>query len=150
MNRPTIVTCYYKISSKRPHENYIKYIDYFLGNLRPDINLILFTSSDMINFFNKYTIVKSNIKVVVKDFDSIILTNKYKFAWESQYKLDHTDDEDKQPNKSNKNVVRLSRLCHGNKLDANHFYLKALSRAERASWPRSSPRWIIWSGSRPR
>ena len=48
---------------------------------------------------------------------------------ESQYKLDHTDDEDKQPNKSNKNAVRLSRLCHGNKLDANHFYLKALSRS---------------------
>ena len=48
---------------------------------------------------------------------------------ESQYKLVHTDDEDKQPNKSNKNAVRLSRLCHGNKLDANHFYLKALSRS---------------------
>ena len=48
---------------------------------------------------------------------------------ESQYKSDHGEDEDKRPIKHNKKAVRFGRLCHGNKLDANHFYLKALSRS---------------------
>ena len=89
MNKPTIVTCYYKISSKRPHEHYVKYIDYFLGNLNPNINLVLFTSSDMVGFFNKYTSVKPNIRVVVKEFEQIPLYIKYKDIWEKQYMLDN-------------------------------------------------------------
>ena len=89
MDKPTIVTCYYKISSKRPHDHYVKYIDYFLGNLSSNVNLVLFTSSDMVGFFNKYTEVKPNIRVVIKEFEQIPLYIKYLNIWENQYRMDN-------------------------------------------------------------
>jgi len=48
---------------------------------------------------------------------------------ESQTKSSHSEDEHTLRIKFNKKGARFTRLCHGNKLDANHFYLKALSRS---------------------
>jgi len=60
---------------------------------------------------------------------SVLLNfSKYDYG-ECQHKSDLSDNEDKLSIKSNKPVIRLNRLSHGNKLDAKQFYLKALKRS---------------------
>jgi hypothetical protein len=89
MDNPILVTCYYKIESKRPHEHYLKYIDLFLTNLQNDVNLVLYTSIDLVSMFEKYTEIKPNIKIIVKEFEQIPLYKKYIEIWDAQYKLDN-------------------------------------------------------------
>ena len=57
---------------------------------------------------------------------SVLLNLSQYYYNENQHKSDDSDDEGKSLTKP---AVRLSRLSHGNKLDAHHFYLKALQKS---------------------
>lgn len=85
----TLVTCYYKIKSKRPHSDYLKYIDNLLGNLNDSINMVIYTSSDLVNIFTKYVKNKSRIIIITKEFEDIPLYKKYIGIWDSQYTKDN-------------------------------------------------------------
>ncbi len=87
-NSVTLVTCYYNIKSKRPHNDYLKYIDLLLKNLDKNINLIIYTASDLVYIFEKYLITHNNFKLAIKNFEDISLYNKYKEIWEHQYQKD--------------------------------------------------------------
>ena len=53
-NTVTVVTCYYKIPSKRTHNTYDMYIKNFLGNISTNCFLIIFTSQDLVSYLKSY------------------------------------------------------------------------------------------------
>ncbi len=86
--KTTLVTCYYKIPSKQSHEKYNEYITNFFENLNPDVNLVIFTSSDLIAYFHNFIKNKDNIKIIVREFNDLFIKNKYNNIWEKQYEMD--------------------------------------------------------------
>lgn len=88
MSNSTLVSCYYKIMSKRPHSEYDKYIQNLLSRL--ENNLVIYTSADLVDYFNIYIENKSNIKIIIKEFEDIPLYKKYLHIWNLQEKLDRS------------------------------------------------------------
>jgi hypothetical protein len=89
MESVTIVTCYYKIPSKHNHNNYNIWIKNLLQNLK--CNLIIFTSSKLVNYFKYITINNKflNLKIIVKEFNDLDILKKYNMNfWSSQYTID--------------------------------------------------------------
>lgn len=90
-NKLTVVTCYYKVPSKHNHNNYDVWIKYLLNNIK--CNLIMFTSSDLLNYFENILNNNKNIKVqiIIKEFNDLDILKKYNFDfWTYQYKFDPT------------------------------------------------------------
>jgi len=89
-NTVTIVTCYYKIPSKRTHDTYDMYIKNFLGNLSTHCFLIIFTSQDLVSYLKSYLNenIINNIFFIIKEFEDIEINKKYKHIWENQYMID--------------------------------------------------------------
>jgi hypothetical protein len=88
----TVVTCYYHIKSKRSHTHYDSYITNLFSNANIDTNFVIFTSNNLYEYIQKKTEHMKNIKIIIKDFDTIELFNKYKHIWEHQYFLDKQKD----------------------------------------------------------
>ena len=84
----TVVSCYYKIKSKRSHCNYDNYINKLFNNINSDVNFLLFTSKDLENYFLEKTNSLKNIKIIIKEFNDIPLFNQYKHIWNKQYEID--------------------------------------------------------------
>ena len=91
MESVTVVSCYYKIPSKHNHYNYNIWIQNLLLNLH--CNIIIFTSSDLASYFEKYKINNKNLKllIIVKEFNNLDILKKYNIDfWNNQYKIDPT------------------------------------------------------------
>ncbi len=88
----TIVTCYYKIKSKKTHDLYDIYINNLFNNLNPLSNIVIFTSDDLVDYLKQKIINNKNFKIIVKNFENIELFNKYKHIWDSQYEMDLQKD----------------------------------------------------------
>lgn len=88
----TVVSCYYKIKSKRSHDCYDIYIDNLFNNINTDVNFVVFTSKDLENYLLDKTKLLKNIKIIVKEFEEIELLRKYENIWENQYNLDFKKD----------------------------------------------------------
>lgn len=84
----SIVSCYYKIKSKRSHTNYDNYINNLFNNINKNVNFVLFTSKDLEEYFLIKTKTLRNIKIIIKEFNEIELFNQYKDIWDNQYKMD--------------------------------------------------------------
>jgi hypothetical protein len=84
----SIISCYYKIKSKRSHDNYDNYINNLFNSINKNVNFVLFTSKDLEEYFLIKTKLLTNVKVIVKEFDNIELLNNYLNIWESHYKMD--------------------------------------------------------------
>lgn len=84
----TIVSCYYKIKSKRSHDHYDNYINKLFNNINKNINYILFTNKDSEEYFLTKTKLLFNIKIIIKEFNEIPLLNQYKNIWNNQYQMD--------------------------------------------------------------
>ncbi len=86
MSNITLVSCYYKIPSKRTHNEYDLYISNLLRNIRG--NMVIYTSEDLVDYLNGYVQNKSNVLIIVKPFDTIRLYNEYSHIWEQQERMD--------------------------------------------------------------
>jgi len=84
----SIVSCYYKIKSKRSHDNYNNYINNLFNNINSNVNFIIFTSKDLENYLLDKTKRIKNIKIITKEFEDIKLLTQYNQIWEKQYNLD--------------------------------------------------------------
>lgn len=84
----TIVSCYYRIKSKRPHKHYDIYINNLFNNLNPKCQMVIFTSEDLLDYLKTKTNLNNNIKIIVKNFLELPLYIKYLNIWEYQYSLD--------------------------------------------------------------
>lgn len=84
MNSVTIVSCYYKINSKRSHEQYCLYINNLLNNLKA--NIVIYTSGDQYNYLNTFS--NNSMKLIIKNFEDINLYSKYKNILPNQYQMD--------------------------------------------------------------
>lgn len=85
MNTITIVTCYYKIKSKRTHECYMNYMNNFFNNI--NANIVVYTSESDSKLLDKFK--NDKIKIVIKEFDQIELYKKYFNIMEEQYQMDN-------------------------------------------------------------
>jgi len=81
----TLVSCYYKINSKHPVENYNTWILNFIPNFYG--NLVIYTSSDLVDYFNPL-IKDKNIKLIIKNITDLTIYKKYEDIWEEQKKKD--------------------------------------------------------------
>lgn len=84
----SIISCYYKIKSKRSHSIYDNYISNLFTNIDRNANFILFTSKDLEEYFLRKTKLLNNVKIIIKEFDEIELFNQYKDIWDNQYQID--------------------------------------------------------------
>ena len=88
-NSLTIVTCYYKIPSKHSHDNYHIWINDLLLNIK--CNIIIFTSSDLVDYFENIKLININLnlKIIVKEFNELDILKKYDiFFWKYQYTIE--------------------------------------------------------------
>lgn len=85
MNTITIVTCYYKIKSKRTHECYVNYINNFFNNI--SANIVVYTSKEDSKLLSKFQ--NDKIKIVIKEFNQIELYKKYSNIMKKQYEMDN-------------------------------------------------------------
>jgi len=81
----TIVSVYYSIPSKNSHKTYDKYINLFLNNT--NANIILFTSLNMVEYFNKFK--RDNLYIIYQELDDNEIFIKYRDLWEHQYLIDN-------------------------------------------------------------
>jgi hypothetical protein len=81
----TIVSCYYKINSKRSHEQYCTFISNLLNNLNN--NIVIYTSDEQYDFLSKFK--KDCIKIIIKNYEEINLFKQYKNILENQYQMDN-------------------------------------------------------------
>jgi len=91
MNSVTVVSCYYKLPSKHNHYNYDIWIQNLLLNLQ--CNMIIFTSSDLVDYFEKIKINNKKLKliIIVKEFNDLDILKKYNIDfWCNQYNIDPT------------------------------------------------------------
>lgn len=89
----TLVSCYYSVPSKHPHEKYDIWIHYLLTNITN--NIIIFTSSDLVNYFEniQHSNKELKLKIIVKEFNDLDILKKYNLnIWDSQYSLDPTPE----------------------------------------------------------
>lgn len=86
MNSLTIVSCYYKINSKRSHNEYNIYINNLLNNLKA--NIVIYTSTEEYQYINSFKNEKNNIKIIIKNFEEIELYKKYFNIMDKQYEMD--------------------------------------------------------------
>ena len=86
MTNFTIVSCYYKIKSKRPHDEYDIYIKNLLTNMKD--NMVIYTSEDLVEYLKSYIKDGQNIKIVIKPFESLEVFYKYKDILKEQEKID--------------------------------------------------------------
>ena len=64
MNKVTVVTCYYKFSSKHSIEEYDLWMNNFLQNF--NCNLVIFTSLDLEQYIEqKREKFKNNTKIII-------------------------------------------------------------------------------------
>lgn len=87
MTNLTIVSCYYKIPSKRTHNEYDLYISNLLTNIKG--NMIIYTSVDLVDYLNNYIGNKKNIIIIVKPFESLEMYTKYLDIFKEQEKIDN-------------------------------------------------------------
>jgi hypothetical protein len=85
----TLVTCYYKITSKHANFYYEEWINILLKNL--NCNIIIFTSSDLEQYFEDLRKQNTKLKmhIVIKEFHNLEIINKYNI-WDDQYSKDPT------------------------------------------------------------
>ena len=91
MESVTIVSCYYKIPSKHNHCNYNLWIQNLLLNIK--CNIIIFTSSDLVNYFENIKKFNKNLNliIIVKEFNDLDILKKYNIDfWDNQYNIDPT------------------------------------------------------------
>ena len=91
MESVTVVSCYYKIPSKHTHNNYNIWINNLLRNIK--CNIIIFTSSDLVNLFVNIKINNKYLKliIIVKEFNDLEILKKYNIEfWDNQYTIDPT------------------------------------------------------------
>jgi hypothetical protein len=86
INSVTVVSAYYKIPSKRTHSEFDIFINNFLNNI--NCNLIIFTSKDLIQYFKNKIKDRTNIILIIKEFDNLEIYKKYNNIWDSQYLID--------------------------------------------------------------
>jgi hypothetical protein len=87
MNSLTIVSCYYKIKSKRSHDEYNIYISNLLNNLKA--NIVIYTSKEDYEYLKSFKNGKNNINIIIKRFEEINLYKKYFHIMEKQYQMDN-------------------------------------------------------------
>jgi len=85
----TVVTAYYNNPLKNFNE-YDIFINNFLCNIK--CNLIIFTSSDLIEYFKTKINDKLNIVLVIHEFNELELYKKYISVWESKYLINNEED----------------------------------------------------------
>jgi hypothetical protein len=91
MDSVTVVSCYYKLPSKHNHYNYDIWIQNLLLNLQ--CNMIIFTSSDLVDYFENIKTNNKNLKliIIVKEFNDLDILKKYNIDfWCNQYNIDPT------------------------------------------------------------
>ncbi len=87
MTNLTLVSCYYRIPSKRHHDEYTTYIRNLLTNIKG--NIVIYTSEDLVDYLQQFSNHKPNVKIIVKPFNSINLYNKYQHIWTNQEQKDN-------------------------------------------------------------
>jgi hypothetical protein len=81
----TIVSAYYQIPSKAPHDIYMKWVKNFLINIK--CNIVFFTSEDLLEDLTK--IRNENIVYEVLNFEELVSIQKYGINfWEKHKSLD--------------------------------------------------------------
>ena len=78
INSVTVVTAYYKVPSKRSHDEYDNFINNFLNTI--NCNLIIFTSSNLVKYFKSKIKDKLNIILIIKEFNELEIYKKYIFT----------------------------------------------------------------------
>lgn len=83
----TVVTCYYKVKSKYTFDKYNTWINKFLSNIK--CNIIIFTSSDLVEYFESFKIYNENIFIIVKELYDLDIYKKYINIWDEQWNMDN-------------------------------------------------------------
>ena len=84
MSKCTLVTAYYSIPSKFPHETYLQWATHFL---QLDASIVLFTSPDLAETFRKMRGSKP-LHIITKDFSELEAWKKYEAQWREHKKMD--------------------------------------------------------------
>jgi hypothetical protein len=84
----TVVSCYYKVPSKHPHEQYNLWINNLLKSIEG--NMIIYTSTDLVNYLEKICLKNKslNVKIKVIELEELEIKRKYPDIWDIQYSLD--------------------------------------------------------------
>lgn len=81
----TLVSAYYPIKSKHTIDNYLQWIDNFI---KLSCNIVIFTSSEMLDFFHKYKDTKKNLNIINKEIDEFE-SSKWDEYWNYCYEVDY-------------------------------------------------------------
>lgn len=79
----TVVTCYYKIKSKRSHETYMEWIKNFMSM---EMKTVIFTDSGSINDLQTLYPPCETRRYIIKPIDKFITSV---FEWETDLEMDH-------------------------------------------------------------
>lgn len=84
----TIVSAYYRMPSKRPHEFYVPHLKRFLGTIRAP--LVFFTSASMLEELRSYrTICQETTRFIVVELEEFVAFRRHgRTFWEQQCSLD--------------------------------------------------------------
>lgn len=83
-----IVSAYFKIPSKKPHEFYIPYLLNFFNYRNIKVPLVFFTSEDMISFFQK-NCKTDNVFFYKTEFEDLLSWKEFgEDFWKRQYERD--------------------------------------------------------------
>lgn len=84
----TLVTGYFNLSSKHPHEEYLLWMD---SLMRVKDNMVIYTHDWMIPIMKNYsTRRENNTRFIAMDIKDAIVANKYPLEdWQEQIKIDH-------------------------------------------------------------
>jgi hypothetical protein len=85
----TLVTCYYKLhKSKHTHEEYNKWINNFISNLRT--NIVIYTSSYHYEYIHEICSKNKNLnyKIIIKEIDNFNIVKNHPDIWENQEQID--------------------------------------------------------------
>jgi len=86
--KTTIVTCYYRVSSKHSFEQYDQWIQSFFQSIKCPV--LLFTSHSLQSYFEtlqmKYQ--KKDLRIVYREFHELEIYRQYPDIWDWQYKMD--------------------------------------------------------------
>ena len=87
----SVVTCYYRVSSKHTHDKYDEWITNFLPNI--PCQLIVFTSPDLVDYIrDKRGIHMDKTVIIPIELESLPLYQEYLEFWDSQYQMDNQKD----------------------------------------------------------
>jgi glycosyl transferase, family 25 len=80
----TIVSCYYKLKSKHSLDSYKIWINNFLSNIT--CNIIIFTSADLLDYFNSFNNIY--IYIIIKEIEDLEIYKEYIDIWDNQWEID--------------------------------------------------------------